>query len=68
MQAAGRKLLQYAANEFGFRRGCSSADVHDTAGGKIIATLAKDTAVGEVVAGSEDLNWPLKKVVEGGVR
>jgi RimJ/RimL family protein N-acetyltransferase len=40
MQAAGRKLLQYAANEFGVRRVYSRADVHNIASGKIIAKLA----------------------------
>jgi len=65
MQAAGRKLLQYAANEFGVRKVFSSADIHNVASGKIIEKLAKETAIGEIEIGSEDLDWPIEKVVEG---
>jgi L-amino acid N-acyltransferase YncA len=65
MQAAGRKLLQYAANEFGVRKVFSSADIHNVASGKIIEKLARETAVGEIEVGSEDLDWPVEKVVDG---
>jgi predicted acetyltransferase len=65
MKAAGRKLLQFAANEFGIEKVYSSADIHNVASGKVIDRLATETANGKVVKSTKDSTWPIEKKVEG---
>jgi RimJ/RimL family protein N-acetyltransferase len=48
MREAGRKLLRYAANEFGIREAFCSADDGNPARARVIMGIVKDTAVGEV--------------------
>lgn len=65
MREAGRKLLRYAANEFGIRKVDSSADDANLASAKVIEGIVKDTALGDVVTGRKTLVWPAGKWVEG---
>ena len=65
MQAAGRKLLQYAAKEFGIQTVYSSADIMNPASARVIESLSRETATGEVVKGIKILSWPVEKRVEG---
>lgn len=65
MREAGRKVLRYAANEFGIRRVYSSADDGNPASAKTIGGLVKDTAFGPVGTGRKALVWPKGKWVEG---
>jgi RimJ/RimL family protein N-acetyltransferase len=63
MREAGKKVLLYAANDFGVRKVYSSAE--NPASGKVIESLVKDTAVGDVETGRKVLVWPVGKWVEG---
>ena len=65
MRAAGNKALRYAANEFGIRKVFCSADDGNPLSAKVIQSLAKDTAVGEVETGRKILVWPAGKIAEG---
>jgi hypothetical protein len=65
MREAGRKLLRYAANEFGIRKVDCSADDANPASAKVIQGLVKDTAIGDVVTGRKMMVWPVGKWVEG---
>lgn len=65
MREAGRKLLRYAANEWGIRSVYSSADLGNPASAHVIGGIVQDTAVGEVEKGKKILVWPQGKKVEG---
>jgi hypothetical protein len=43
----------------------SSADVRNPASARVIESLSRETANGEVVEGSRILSWPVEKKVEG---
>jgi hypothetical protein len=65
MREAGRKLLRYAANEFGIQKVFCSADDGNPASARVIMGIVNDTAVGEVEIGRKVLVWPIGKKVEG---
>ncbi|KAE9372327.1 acyl-CoA N-acyltransferase [Stipitochalara longipes BDJ] len=65
MREAGKKLLRYAANEFGIRKVFCSADDGNPLSAKVIQGVVKDTALGKVETGRKVLVWPLGKTVEG---
>jgi hypothetical protein len=65
MREAARKLLRYAANEFGIQKVFCSADDGNPASARVIMGIVKDTAVGEVDMGRKVLIWPVGKKVEG---
>ena len=65
MTEAGRKMLRYAANEFGVTQVYSSADDANPASAKTIEAISKDAAVGEVENGRKILVWPKGKWTEG---
>jgi RimJ/RimL family protein N-acetyltransferase len=65
MREAGRKLLRYAANEFGIRTVFCGADDGNPASARVIMGIVKDTAVGQVQTGRKVLDWPVGKKVEG---
>ena len=65
IREAARKLLRYAANEFGIRKVFCSADEGNPASARVIMGIVKDTAVGEVETGKKVLVWPVGKRVEG---
>ncbi|PMD39142.1 acyl-CoA N-acyltransferase [Hyaloscypha variabilis F] len=65
MREAGKKLLRYAANEFGIRKVFCSADDGNPLSAKVIRGVLKDTAVGDVETGRKILVWPVGKRVEG---
>ncbi len=67
VSAAARKVLGYAAENFGVRRVYSSADILNAASKKIIEGLARDSEDkgGQVFRGSMLLKWPEEKKIEG---
>jgi hypothetical protein len=65
MREAGRKLLQYAANEFGIRKVFCSADDGNPISARVIKGIVNDTAAGDVETGRKVLVWPIGKRVEG---
>jgi RimJ/RimL family protein N-acetyltransferase len=65
MREAAKALLRYAANEFGIRKVISSADDGNPVSAKVIESVAKDTAVGEVEKRRTVFIWPAGKTVEG---
>jgi len=65
MREAGKKLLRYAANEFGIRKVFCSADDGNPLSAKVIRGVLKNTAVGDVETGRKILVWPVGKRVEG---
>jgi RimJ/RimL family protein N-acetyltransferase len=65
MREAGRKVLRYAANEFGIKKVFCSADDGNQISARVIKGIVKDTAVGDVETGRKVLIWPTGKRVEG---
>ena len=65
MREAARKLLGYAANEFGIQKVFCSANDGNPASARVVMGIVNDTAVGEVEMGRKVLVWPVGKKVEG---
>lgn len=63
MYAACKKVLQYAANEFGIRKILCSADVCNPASRRNIERLVRDYE--DVVVTQKTIPWPPHKRVEG---